>query len=700
MFQVPGHELVERLDRHGSQGFVFKAIQLDLERPVAIKIVPDRMGASASERVLREAQAIARLNGDHVVVVYGHGRGPGFVYMTMEYLAGDDLETVVRKRIGRNPDTFPAPDASRTHRIEPGPELEATLRLEATATATPVQIEVDRSLAPAALRDAEWIAHAVDLGIQVCRGLDALHHANITHRDVKPANVMLVGERAKIIDFGISRRGWTVDERGRVLEGTPAFMAPEQSQLDVEPDARTDLFGLGATLFFLLTGRAPFSGDSLSQVVHAVRHTPTPRVRSLNPAVPSPLAAIVDRLLQKDPGDRYPSAQHVLTALLALSRERPFGGLSRRSMIATATVAAAGAWYAWSEWRRGSSTPTAGQLAATLKELIETVQTGDVVGARRSIEAMPEGVRRALSQLTQDHYVSAASQAIVSALLRSRRGVLRLEDTANCLWYVTPVESETDLHHRAPARLSEFQALDEVGLRVLEANRTHAVYVHQDRTKIQDWADGSAFAQCLFVRLPSFDEIADPTPTTLRVPVSTGLEPVIGAARLIGQAGLQQFLEFRIPGQSTALEISAVPISANVLSHYHFEELGRDPRDPAARRVFAHPSEPAEFLDSFLRRKIAVQKETINDPIGMDFWTAHRICAWLGCRLPTSVEWQAAVRAHPEIEPPDDAACWLSVTAFDTQPQAPFRSTRDSNVPRDANGTRIQVRAVRPHIEH
>jgi serine/threonine-protein kinase len=228
-------------------------------------IRPDLAASPATAaRFAREVQAVTGLSHVNTVRVFDYGQADdGSFYLVMEYLEGPTLEELVR---------------------ESGP------------------------LSP---------GRVVHLLRQVCGALAEAHGAGLVHRDLKPSNVIVAtlgGQRdvAKLLDFGLVQDLSTVtDERltrtGMVL-GTPAYMSPEQAAGDSTVDARGDLYSLGAVAFFALTGRPPFQGKTIGQLLAAHRGEPPPPVTDLRPDVPADLAAVIARCLAKDPTARFQSA--------------------------------------------------------------------------------------------------------------------------------------------------------------------------------------------------------------------------------------------------------------------------------------------------------------------------------------------------------------------------------------------------------
>jgi urea transport system substrate-binding protein len=281
------HYRVLKLLGRGGMGMVFEAEDAHLRRMVALKVILPEHAAhpGARERFLREARAGAALKSDHVVTIYQVGQDRDTPFLAMELLQGQTLED----------------------RLAQGGPL-------------PVR-------------------EALRIGREISAGLAAAHAQGMVHRDVKPSNVWLEAPagRVKLLDFGLARAAGPKSEAthtGDVL-GTPAFMSPEQARGE-QVDARSDLFSLGAVLYFLCSGRKPFTGNGVMAVLTALAvNTPRP-LQALNPEVPAELEALVGRLLEKDPARRPGSAEEVRAALEAIeAAPRPGGarkaaGLRRR----------------------------------------------------------------------------------------------------------------------------------------------------------------------------------------------------------------------------------------------------------------------------------------------------------------------------------------------------------------------------------
>ena len=269
-----GRYTLGRLLGAGGMKRVFLGHDRRLDREVAIARV-DLAGLDQAGRLRleREAQAMARL-GDHsnIVTVHDVIEEGGAIYIVTQHLAGGDLAL----RIARAPDG----------------------RLP--------------------------IEDAVAIGIQLCRALEHAHARGVIHRDLKPANVWLAADgTAKLGDFGLAlaldRSRLTADG---MIVGTVAYMPPEQA-LGRPRDARSDLYALGATLYEMVTGRPPFTGDDVVAVLSQHLHTPPVAPSWLNPAVPQPLERLILELLAKDPAARPASAAAVRGRLQAAVAAAP-----------------------------------------------------------------------------------------------------------------------------------------------------------------------------------------------------------------------------------------------------------------------------------------------------------------------------------------------------------------------------------------
>lgn len=257
---VVGRYSIERELGRGGMGIVYLARDVRLDRPVALKLLPPERASVASvrERFLHEARMAARLSHPNIVPIHAVEEMDEFVFFAMQYVAGETLGDRLRRQR-----RLPPWDAARL------------------------------------LRDVAWaLAYA--------------HAQGVTHRDIKPDNILIDQDgRALVADFGIAHHSSDAPIADRV-QGTPEYLSPEQA--GGEPcDARTDLYSLGAVAFHALTGRPPFVGDTPALLAQHLTSQP-PRLVDTATEVPARLAAAVDRALQKDPDARWPDAETMAEA--------------------------------------------------------------------------------------------------------------------------------------------------------------------------------------------------------------------------------------------------------------------------------------------------------------------------------------------------------------------------------------------------
>ena len=253
----------------GGMGVVYRARDERLQRRVAIKVLPPELAFQQDirERFTREAQTAARLSHPHIVPIHTVGEGLGLVYFVMGYVDGESVAGRIRRR-GR----LPVEEARRI------------------------------------------MTEAAD-------ALSAAHGVSIIHRDIKPDNILLEGPRGRVMvtDFGIAKAlsgssGATLTGAG-VAIGTPAFMSPEQAAGEREIDGRSDLYSLGIVCFQMLTGELPFNAPTVAGILMKQITETAPDVRAKRADVPEDLALAVSRCLEKDPGNRWPTADSLRRAL-------------------------------------------------------------------------------------------------------------------------------------------------------------------------------------------------------------------------------------------------------------------------------------------------------------------------------------------------------------------------------------------------
>ncbi len=290
-----GPYVIEREIGRGGQAVVYAARDERLGRRVALKVLHAASGitAAAMQRFVREAKLASRLEHGGICPVYESGFREGVPYIVLPFIEGRTLAD--RFRRGTQSPRFGELDAAGSTRTTAGTARDVDASSAAERTGREATVEV--------LSIVEKIAHA----------LHAAHEAGVTHRDIKPGNIMItVAGEPVILDFGLAR-----DERTETsaitamgdVPGTPAYMSPEQlSPTPHRTDRRTDIWSLGVTLYEGLAGRRPFEGPTRHRLCDAILGSEPPSLREANPTVSRDLEAVVLTALEKDPNRRYQTA--------------------------------------------------------------------------------------------------------------------------------------------------------------------------------------------------------------------------------------------------------------------------------------------------------------------------------------------------------------------------------------------------------
>ncbi|MFI5269502.1 MAG: serine/threonine-protein kinase, partial [Chloroflexota bacterium] len=267
--QIGQYQVVGEIGR-GGMATVYRAYQPNLERYVAVKVLRTEADAHFWERFRAEARVVASLRHPHIVQIYDLGEEDELLYIVMELIEGTSL----RQRL-RPPWAPPA---------------------------------------------------AVGVVAQLASALDFAHSRGVIHRDVKPANVLLEGDRVLLADFGIARMLNAVSRMTRVdaTLGTPDYMSPEQAAAG-EVGPASDIYSLGVVAYELLTGTVPFSADTPLGLLSAHVHKPVPRATAQNPRLGEAIADVLERVLAKQPDGRYPTAAAFATALEQASSQADHG---------------------------------------------------------------------------------------------------------------------------------------------------------------------------------------------------------------------------------------------------------------------------------------------------------------------------------------------------------------------------------------
>jgi serine/threonine-protein kinase len=276
------YEVVKQLGS-GAMGVVYLGQDPRINRITAIKTFqfgsdfdPEEAG-KMKRKFFVEAESAGTLSHPNIVTIYDAGEEQELAYIAMEYLEGEDLQNYTK----------------------------------------------ENNLLP--------MRKVIDYIADIADALDYAHKKGIVHRDVKPANVMLLKTgTVKITDFGIARIAATSQTQTGVLKGTPYYMSPEQIS-GKKVDGRSDIFSLGVMLYQLLTAQLPFQGDSLATLMHQIMNVPQPDPRQYNPKIVKPLVGIIGRALEKDREKRYQRASELAAHLRMLGKRLDAAVVERRT---------------------------------------------------------------------------------------------------------------------------------------------------------------------------------------------------------------------------------------------------------------------------------------------------------------------------------------------------------------------------------
>ena len=281
-------EIIERIGQ-GGMGAVYRAVQASLQRTVALKTLQAALAADPEyiERFHREAIAAAGLSHQNLVQVYSAGESDGLHWFAMEFIKGESAHTRLKRK------------------------------------------------------GCIEIGEAIAIGVHVCNALDyAWKRARLIHRDIKPDNIFLSGEGdVKLGDLGLAK----VADQSQQLTvtgasmGTPYYVSPEQAEGRKDIDLRADIYSLGCTLYHLVSGHTPFTGENAVTVMTKHVTQPPPDVRGVFPACPRVLAEVILKMMQKEPAARQQSHEEVNADL-----RRAFEALSEAPGLATIGRPAAG----------------------------------------------------------------------------------------------------------------------------------------------------------------------------------------------------------------------------------------------------------------------------------------------------------------------------------------------------------------------
>jgi len=272
--QIPGYKVMGKLGS-GAMAIVYKAQQLSLDRTVAIKVLPKRLGENPEyvERFYREGQAAAKLSHNNIVQAFDVGEAGGYHYFVMEYVEGKTL--------------------------------------------------YDDLAAGKVFAEEE----ALKIAIQIAHALAHAHDRSLIHRDVKPKNIMIDKDGVvKLADMGLARETTDIEtaqtEAGRAY-GTPYYIAPEQIRGKIDIDGRADIYSLGATLYHLITGRVPFMAENPTEVMKKHLKEELVPPDHINTSLSAGISEVVEVMMAKRREDRYNNVKELLVDLEAVRAGQP-----------------------------------------------------------------------------------------------------------------------------------------------------------------------------------------------------------------------------------------------------------------------------------------------------------------------------------------------------------------------------------------
>jgi len=272
--QIPGYKIQGKLGA-GAMAVVYKAKQLSLNRTVAIKVLPKRFSENPEyvERFYKEGQAAGKFNHNNIVQAFDVGEAGGYHYFVMEYVEGKTIY---------------------------------------------------EDLATGKVFDED---EALDIIIQVAHALNHAHSCGLIHRDVKPKNIIINTDGVvKLADMGLARETTDIEtaqtEAGKAY-GTPYYIAPEQIRGKIDIDGRADIYGLGATLYHMVTGRVPFMADDPSDVMRKHLREQLIPPDHINTMLSAGISEVIEVMMAKRKGDRYNNVEELLTDLEAVRDGQP-----------------------------------------------------------------------------------------------------------------------------------------------------------------------------------------------------------------------------------------------------------------------------------------------------------------------------------------------------------------------------------------
>jgi eukaryotic-like serine/threonine-protein kinase len=357
------YALVREVGR-GGMGVVYEAVQVSLQRHVALKVLPPHRlrGPEHLERFRREARIAAGLHHTNIVPVFGVGEHEGIHYYAMQFIRGRGLDQVLREVIALRKERGDGAGLPTTHldqaaaiatslvegrfadpsALAPGsaPEAEA---VRPDGSGRPCGAGAGAGLVRSSSSDGglttpsrwQYARSVAEVGLQVAEALDHAHRQGVLHRDIKPSNLLLdLTGRVWVTDFGLAKAEDSDDlTEPDQLVGTMRYLAPER--LSGKADAGSDIYSLGATLYEMLALRPAFDGIQRAQLMDRVLHAEPEPLRKIDQRIPRDLETIVVKAMAKEPGRRYCSADRLAADLRLFLADQPIQ--ARRPSLAEVT---------------------------------------------------------------------------------------------------------------------------------------------------------------------------------------------------------------------------------------------------------------------------------------------------------------------------------------------------------------------------
>jgi serine/threonine protein kinase/Flp pilus assembly protein TadD len=422
-----GFRIIREVGR-GGMGVVYEAEQVALGRRVALKVLPfaATLDPRQQQRFRNEARAAAGLHHTNIVPVYAVGCERGVHFYAMQLIDGLSLAELIAQRRSGLPSEGPTP---------------AGAEAAAAATTVPPAARATSAAPP----DAAYFRRAAEWGIQAAEALDCAHALGVVHRDVKPANLLVdAGGRLWVTDFGLAQ----IQSDARLtltgdLVGTLRYMSPEQALAQrVVVDHRADVYSLGATLYELLTLQPAFPSNDRQELLRQIGSEEPQAPRRINPAIPAELETIVLKAMEKNPADRYGTAQELADDLRRLLEDRPIRAQrpslvqrarkwARRHRVAVAAaliclVVTLVALVGSISWILGERTARGREAEAKVLDALAAAEPALQRGNPWD-PALMSATQRAEAQLSTG-VVGPALRARIEQLLRDRDMLARLEE--------------------------------------------------------------------------------------------------------------------------------------------------------------------------------------------------------------------------------------------------------------------------------